>query len=346
MTTLTQASPTPQSASPHSLVDGDETAVDPVLSIIVVSYNCREMTLEAIRSVYANTRLPFELICVDNDSRDGTVEAVRREFPQVRVIARSDNLGFAGGNNLAAELAVGSRLLLLNPDTIVLDGAIDKLWAFAERTPEAGIWGGRTVFEDGTLNITSCWGRMTPWALACRMLGLTWLFPKSTLFNPEAIGSWQRDSERVVDIVTGCFLLIDMTLWRGLGGFNEDFFMYGEEADLCHRAWAVGARPRMTPEATIIHHGGGTEVSAADKLVKVLKGKVTLMNAHWPRPMRPVGRFMFLLLAASRSLGNRLLKPRSTRGRGLDNRTDGWRAAFRRRHEWIDGWPLKSKATR
>jgi GT2 family glycosyltransferase len=311
---------------------------DPVLSIIVVSYNCREMTLEAIRSAFAHTSVPFELICVDNASSDGSADAIAQQFPQVRLVRSPTNLGFAKANNVASEQARGRRLLLLNPDTVVLDGAIDKLWTFAERRPDARIWGGRTLFSDGSVNITSCWGRMTLWSLVCRAAGLTWLFPSVSLLNPEMMGAWQRDSERAVDIVTGCFFLIDRDLWNQLGGFDPDFFMYGEEADLCYRACRVGARPRVTAEAVIIHHGGGTELSTADKLVKVLKGKVTLMNAHWSSGARVLGRALFLLMVWSRAVGSTYFAPALMRGKGMDGRKDAWRQAFVRRREWIDGW--------
>jgi GT2 family glycosyltransferase len=312
------------------------------LSILIVSYNTREMALEALRSVYRETSVPFEVICVDNGSADGSPEAIAREFPQVHLI-RSDNIGFAAANNIAVRQATGERLLLLNPDTVVIDAAIDHLWGFAERTPDAGIWGGRTLFADGTLNPTSCWGRMTPWSLACRAFGLTYLFPASERFNAESIGAWQRDSEREVDIVTGCFFLIDHALWDRLGGFNPDFVMYGEEADLCHRARALGARPRISPTATIIHHGGGSEASSADKLVKVMRGKVTLMNAHWGPATRLLGRGMFRVLVALRAAANLIVKVPSHAGRGQDARPDVWRVAFRRRREWLGGWELSRR---
>lgn len=301
------------------------------------------MTVRAIETVIARTKIPFELICLDNASTDGSAKALRESFPEVRLIESQSNLGFAAANNEAARYAVGRRLLLLNPDTEVLDGSIDRLWNFAERTPAAKIWGGRTLFGDGTLNVSSCWNAMTAWTLFCRAVGFTWLFPGSPLFNGETIGSWQRDTEREVDIVTGCFLLIDRTLWDSLGGFNPDFFMYGEEADLCYRARKYGAHPRITPEATIIHHGGQSEPSSADKLIKVMKGKVTLANAHWSRPSRWLARLLFLLAVVLRAVASVGIHPRTQRGAGLDNDSDIWYQAYARRREWIDGWPLTGR---
>src|SRR5688500_14237732 len=121
----------------------------PVVSILVISYNTRAMTLECLRSVVAETRVPYELVVLDNASPDGSAAAIAaafppESFPQIRLIASAANRGFAGGNTLAAQAARGRYLLLLNPGTLVLDHAIDRLVAFAERTPAAGIWGGRT----------------------------------------------------------------------------------------------------------------------------------------------------------------------------------------------------------
>ena len=123
----------------------------PAVSIVVVSYRTRELTLTALRSVFDQTEPgTFELIVVDNDSDDGSADAIEAEFgDRLHLIRAGDNLGFARANNLAAERAKGEFLLLLNPDTVVLDRAIDQLVAFA-RSRQARIWGGRTLFADRT----------------------------------------------------------------------------------------------------------------------------------------------------------------------------------------------------
>ena len=123
------------------------------------------MTLECLRSIIRETkRATFEIILVDNNSGDGIAAAVAQELPTVRIIALTENIGFARANNVAAANATGTYLLLLNPDTIVLDNAIDQLVDFARARPNAGIWGGRTLYGDRTLNPTSCWRRMTLFA--------------------------------------------------------------------------------------------------------------------------------------------------------------------------------------
>lgn len=303
----------------------------PRVSVIVVSYNTREMTLECLRSVVAQTVSPYEIIVVDNASGDGSAAAIAVEFPEISLLAETENHGFAKANNLASKQARGAYLLLLNPDTIVLDGAINKVLAFAAATPDAGIWGGRTLYGDRSLNPTSCWQRMTLWSVISQALGMTSLFRGSALFNSERYGSWDRTSEREVDIVSGCFFLIRRDLWTALGGFDLSYVMYGEEADLCLRARAVGARPRMTPTAEIVHYSGASEKVRADKMVRLLRAKILLIKRHFPGWQRPVGLMMFRLWPLSRVWGARLL------GRGKGAGT--WAEIWARRAEWWHGWP-------
>lgn len=309
------------------------------LSILIVSYNTREITLDCLRSVYSHpSTVPFEVVLLDNCSQDGSAAAVAAEFPQVSLIASEENRGFAGGNNLAAKAASGRRLLLLNPDTFVFEGSLTALWEFAEQRPDRGIWGGRTLFEDGSLNPSSCWGRITPWSLFCSATGLTRLFRKSALFNPEAYGGWARDSERQVDIVTGCFLLIDRALWQQLGGFDPLFFMYAEEADLCLRAREFGARPTVTPKAEIVHLGGRSERSPVEKTIKTVRGRVTLIRKHWSPARRAMGLALYRLWAATRLAG----EPIAGIFQGTDPKESGkWREVWRRRREWLSGYSLE-----
>lgn len=305
-----------------------------MLSVLIVSYNTREMTLACLRSVFEETvRTSFELIVVDNQSEDGSADSIKAEFGgRVRLIRAESNLGFAAANNLAAEEARGDHLLLLNPDTVVLDGAIDKLMDFARERPEAKIWGGRTVFEDGSLNVASCWRRMTIWSLLCRALALTRLLERSSVFNPEAYGGWDRSTVRQVDIVSGCFLLIERALWNQLRGFDPAFFMYGEEADLCLRARRRGARPVITPAATIVHHGGASEKVRADKLVRLLKAKALLIRRHMPAWRRPIALALLAVWPLSRSFTSRR---NASNPPDHDEGAAAWATAWRRRADWL-----------
>lgn len=311
------------------------------VSIIVVSYNTRELTLEALRSAVAETRhAKYEIIVVDNASSDGSAEAIRNEFPQARMLALDSNIGFAAANNRASVEAQGEFLLLLNPDTVVKDQAIDRLLSFARCEPLAKIWGGRTLFPDGSLNPSSCWGRITFWNLFCRTTGLTGIFKNSELFNGEAYGGWLRDRVRAVDIVSGCFFLIRRDLWNKLGGFSPIFFMYGEEADLCLRAKNAGARPMITPEATIIHLGGASERARTEKMIKLLAAKATLIERHFSGLSRPLAHLLLASWPATRWLAYAAAY-QATRNESYASSMTAWKEIWSARAKWSRGYPMK-----
>ena len=313
------------------------------LSIPVVSYNTKTLTLACLDSIAAETRdVAYEVIVVDNASSDGSAEAIQSHPAVTRLIALEDNIGFARANNLAASEAEGALLLLLNPDTVVLGSAIDRLVAFARLCPNARIWGGRTLFADGSLNLASFWGRMTPWNLACRASGLTGVFPATTLFNGEAEGGDRRDRVRYVDIVSGAFLLIDRNLWQRLGGFDPQFFMYGEEADLCLRARAHGASPLVTPDATIVHYGGASERTREDKMVRLLSAKALLIQRHFAPGTRRLGLALNAAWPLTRFLALAIAGV-ATGSATLRERAGVWQRIWGRRGEWLGGYrPLRA----
>jgi hypothetical protein len=315
------------------------------LSILIVSYNTAALTLAAIRSVYATAGdVRFEVIVVDNASPDGSAAAIREAFAAelgqtLHLIASEENHGFARGNNIAAEHAKGTYLLLLNPDTVVLPGALQSLLSFARRRPEAGIWGGRTWLDDSLtrLDPASVWRRMSLWTVFCFATGLQKLFPNSPLFNAEGYGGWDRLSEREVDIVTGCSLLIDARLWRALKGFDRRFFMYAEEADLCLRARALGAAPWFTPDVEIVHYGGASESLPAGKIVKVLAGKMSLAEKHWPHWKLPFAKALYLAATIVRLIAFQVAG-RATRRPAWRRSGETWAEVWARRSEWIRGY--------
>jgi N-acetylglucosaminyl-diphospho-decaprenol L-rhamnosyltransferase len=309
-------------------------ALQAELTIIVVTWNTRVLTLSCLETLFDNTPdLSMQVIVVDNNSEDGSADAIAQRFPQARLIRNPGDFGFARANNVAMEVVDTQWVLLLNPDTEVHQNAINNLLAFSKKHPEAGITGGRTVFPDGSLNIASAWNKMTPWSLFCSFTGLSVVFSQTTFFNPEAIGGWKRDTERHVDIVQGSFLMIPTALWRRLGGFHPRYFMYGEEADLCLRAAALGYRPMITPNAQIMHLGG----AAAPKAVRILqlwRSKATLVRGHWPRLLAPVGLCELWLCCAARRLGSLAASKLS----GRSHRDDVWRELWEKRNDWLKGY--------
>lgn len=309
------------------------------VSILIVSYNTRALTLEAISSAARETvRSTFEFIAVDNASHDGSPQALAQHPVKPQLIALKANIGFARANNLAARYARGRYILLLNPDTAVLDGAIDALVEFADANPDAQIWGGRTVFADGSLNPASCWGRMTLWNQICRAIGLTGLLHRYEFFNGETFGSWQRDSVRQVDIVSGCFFLIRRSVWEEHSGFDPHFFMYGEEADLCLRAARSGAKPMITPAATIIHLGGASETARTAKMTKLLSAKASLIARHWHPLSAPIGQALLAFWPLSRAIALHAVST-LTRSKARRQTARTWYEIWTLRKSWMHGYP-------
>ncbi|MFN7841146.1 MAG: glycosyltransferase family 2 protein [Pirellula sp.] len=312
-------------------------------TIIIVSYNTREMTLECLRSLFALTPSvngpdpKTEVIVWDNQSSDGSADSIEAEFgTRVRLIKSEENLGFAAANNEAAKLSSAEFLLLLNPDTVILDDGLDRLVDFAIERPKNGIYGGRTLFGDRTLNSTSCWSKMSVWSLICHAVGLTAAFPRSNLFDREAIGSWQRDSIREVDIVTGCLFCIRRELWAELGGFRLKYFMYGEEADLCLRSKRIGCSPVITPDCTIVHYVGASSSKSERKVCMVAKAKATLIRDHWPKMLQPIGILLLWFWAASRRLGSSLFA--MTKKTNKTECKDKWKLVWKNRKDWLSGY--------
>jgi len=305
------------------------------LSIIMISYNTRALTLASLYSVFEQTEgIHYEVIVLDNNSSDGSLEAIAQSFPQVKLIASEKNHGFAQGNNIAIRESQGEYILLLNPDTVVLDGAIQKLFSFARQYSAAKIWGGRTEFADHTLNPGSCWCRETFWHLFCSSIGLVRLFPNSPVFNSHSYGGWDRSTIRQVDIVSGCFFMISREFWDVLDGFSPEFFMYGEEIDLCLRAHQLGAKPMVTPAATIIHYGGASEKVQADKMVRSCRVKLLLMQRHWPVWQYVPGRLLFAMGLLNRVLASKMIT--FIKQRFDDESTKNWVEVWQRRKEWLD----------
>lgn len=316
-------------------VDGSQAAVDAIdVSILVVSYNTRELTLECLRSTMAETRTSrFEIVVVDNRSSDGSPEAIRAAFPGIAVLEPGENLGFARANNLAAGRARGRRLLLLNPDTVVRNGAIDRLVRAAEELGDHYVLGGRTVHPDGSLNRTSCWGRPTLWSTFCLATGLSSLGRFVGMFDRETMRTWPRNTFREVDIVSGCFLLVSRAAWQRLGGFDERFALYGEDFDLCMRARTLGMRCAVVPEAEIVHYGSASERVKPDQLVRQMKAKAQLIRKHWSPVAAKAGVWLLSLRVFIRAY------PAGILGGARREGATAWQEAWRRRAEWVRPQP-------
>ena len=300
----------------------------PDISVVIVSYKVPALLRACLASLQREVDgCSYEVIVVENASSDNSVEMVRDEFPGVQLIALDENIGFAAGSNLGARAAAGEYVLLLNPDTELVGDTLGALLRYARAHPEAGLVGGRTLRPDGELDPGSCWGAQSLWSLVCFASGLSSVFRGSQLFNPESLAGWSRDSERQVDIVTGCLCLAPRAVWEQLDGFDESFFMYGEDADLATRARKRGYHPAITPEAVILHHVGASSHSV-DKREMNLRCRVALARKHWT-PRRAATAVALLQVGTGvRALGASVTRrPSST-----------WPAVWRRRRDWRGGY--------
>jgi GT2 family glycosyltransferase len=226
------------------------------LSVVIICWNDLRVLRECLRSIYQGTHSTvFEVLVSDNGSTDGSVEFIRQNYPDVRVLENRANLGFAKGNNVGIRASSADYVLILNPDTIIHDGALDRLVEFAQKHPEAGAFGCRVLNPDGTYQTSA---RLFPtvrryWVSA---LGLKKLANVSSLFLFEEYPRWFGETERPIDWQSGCCVMFRGDVLRSLGGFDEQFFYHFEEVDLCRRVWAAGHPILFTPEAVITHLGG------------------------------------------------------------------------------------------
>lgn len=228
------------------------------LSIVIICWNDLKVIKDALRSVFEETKdLDFEVIVSDNGSTDGSIEYIRQHFsyPNLRIVENKANLGFARGNNAGIATAVGDYILILNPDTVIHDRALEKLVAFADQHSEAGAFGCKVLNPDGTYQYTA---KLFPtvWRFWIDALGLKWLGHFSKTFASRSYVGWHGDTERQIDWHSGCCVLFRGPLLKKIGGFDPQFFYHCEEVDLCRRVWNAGFPILFTPEAKITHLGG------------------------------------------------------------------------------------------
>lgn len=227
------------------------------LSVILVNYNVRYFLEQALLSVRkAMQGISGEVWVVDNRSADGSAQMVRDKFPEVRLIANAENVGFAKANNQAIRESAGDYVLLLNPDTVVEEDTFHKCLAFMDAHPDAGALGVRLIDGSGTYLPESKRGFPTPWVAFCKTFGLSALFPRSRVFNRYYLGHIDPDQTAQVDVLAGCFMWIRREALEKAGLLDEAFFMYGEDIDLSYRITQAGYRNYYYPEARIIHYKG------------------------------------------------------------------------------------------
>jgi N-acetylglucosaminyl-diphospho-decaprenol L-rhamnosyltransferase len=226
------------------------------LSIIIVNWNSADFLRACLDSVFRDTSdITMEVIIVDNASYDGSQEMIRRDFPPVRYIQSDANLGFARANNLGYQSSTGRLLLFLNPDTVILGSALSQMTACLDSLPDAGAAGCRLLNGDGTLQTSCVQALPTILNQALDAEALRKRFPNSRLWGMAPLfhgGS----APQPIEMISGAALMVRRDVFERIGMFSTEYFMYGEDAELCHKIAAAGWKLYYLPAAQIIHYGG------------------------------------------------------------------------------------------
>jgi hypothetical protein len=265
-----------------------------ILSIVIVSWNTCDLLEQCLRSIFAHPPADdFEVWVVDNESHDGSQEMVQANFPLVHLLGNGANSGFARANNEAIRRTCGKYILLLNPDTLVMPGTLDKLIQFMDGNPEAGVAGPRLLNPDQSLQV-SCYPRPTLFREFWRMFHLDPLSPQGTY----PMERWSIEACKEVDVLKGACLILRREMLNQVGLLDEDYFIYSEEVDLCYRVQKAGWKLYWVPQAQLIHFGGqSTQQVAQEMFLMLYKGKVLYFRKHYSR--LEVQIYKFILYIAS-----------------------------------------------
>ncbi len=229
----------------------------PRISVVIVNYNVKEYLAQALHSIERALKgIPHEIFVVDNASVDGSVAFIRQHFPGVKLIASPENLGFARANNLALQQVRGEFVVLINPDTVVQEDTFQKLLQFFEETPDASAATCKIINPDGTFSVDCRHAIPTPMIAFWKVTGLSRLFPRSRLFGQYNLTYLDPDQTYPVPAISGSFMMIKKEVLDRVGHFDERFFMYCEDIDLCHRINLEGFKIYYVPTTQIIHYKG------------------------------------------------------------------------------------------
>ncbi|WP_054942190.1 glycosyltransferase family 2 protein [Paenibacillus ihuae] len=255
------------------------------VSILILNYNTCRLTLDCIRSVYeSDTNYSYEIILIDNHSHDDSVEKISAEFPDVLLIANSENVGFARGNNQGMEVASGRYVLLLNSDTVIRRDTLETMVSFMDSRPDLGASGCKVILPDGSLDKACKRGFPTPSASFYYAFGFSKLFPDKPKFNGYQLGYLDPDQAYPVDCLVGAFMLLRRKTIDQVGGLDEEFFMYGEDLDWCYRIKEAGWGIYYYPQTSIIHLKGGSARRRPFKIVyEFHRAMILFHRKHYSR---------------------------------------------------------------
>jgi N-acetylglucosaminyl-diphospho-decaprenol L-rhamnosyltransferase len=243
----------------------------PNLAIVIVNYKARDLLRDCLRSVQASQGVSPDVYVVDNASDDGSVEMTREEFPGVHAISLPENIGYGAANNVGLRSALNQvggpprYLLLLNPDTVLPPAALAQSIAFLDEHPKSGAVGPKLIRQDGSLDKACRRGFPTPAVALYHFLFLDRLFPRSPRFARYNVTYLDQDKQAEVDSLVGAFMLLRREALDQAGLFDESFFMYGEDLDLCFRIRQHGWQIWYDPDVTVLHYKGASSKQNSSK---------------------------------------------------------------------------------
>ncbi len=253
------------------------------LSIVIVNYNVEFFLEQCLYSVRRSLQgIDGEVFVVDNNSVDGSLKMLAKKFPEVKVIANKENVGFSRANNQAIRISTGEYVLLLNPDTVVEDDTFAKCIAFMDAHPDAGGLGVKMVDGKGNFLPESKRGLPTPAAAFYKMFGIAKLFPHNKRFAHYYMGHLSNEETNEVEILAGAFMLMRRETLDKVGLLDETFFMYGEDIDLSYRITQGGYKNYYFPETRIIHYKGeSTKKTSVNYVLVFYKAMEIFAKKHF-----------------------------------------------------------------
>ena len=264
------------------------------LSIIIVNWNVKDLLRDCLNSILTATQsipnLTTEIIVIDSASSDGSPQMVRTEFPQIRLVASPENLGYAKGSNCGVELAQGCYLFLLNPDTIIAPDTLAHLVDYLDSQPNVGALGPQLLWPDGS--VQSSRRRLpTLGSLFWESTLLGQWFPNNRYIQRYHLADQSADYTQSIDWIVGAAILIRRETWQQIGPIDEAFFMYFEETDWCHRCIDAGWQIHYLPTAKVTHfEGKSSEQVLADRTIRFQRSKIRYtrkyFGAGWAAALR------------------------------------------------------------
>ena len=251
------------------------------LAIVIVNYNTEKLLDDCLASIYKadKPRGGLQVVVVDNGSVDGSTKMVSKKYPQVDLVKSKENLGFAKGNNVGVEKVDARYVLFLNSDTVVKRYALVKPLKYLKNHQNAGAVTIKLFLRDGSIDFDNHRGFPTPWVSFCKLFGLSSIFPKSTFFNGYYLGFRNLNRIHSIPVAAGSYLMMPTKLFNDIGKWDESYFFYGEDIDLCYRINQAGYKIIYYPKVSTLHLRGASSglrkeskgVSSKENRIKVAK---------------------------------------------------------------------------